>query len=240
MGIHEFPADWKRGFYEAIARRRDMRAFKPDPVPDATLARILQAANQAASVGFSQPWNFLLIRDRARRAELHAHVTAERLKGAERFEGERREKYLSFKLEGILDSPLNVCITCDRERFGPAVLGRNTIIDADLYSVVGAVQNFWLAARVEGVGVGWVSILEEDWLADFLELPEHVVPVAYLCVGYVEEFPDEPTLKTKGWLPKLPLADLVYEERWGAQPGAHLRDELRLKNVLEGLDDERA
>ena len=238
MDVHEFSTEWKRGFYEAIARRRDMRAFEPDPIPDATLARILQAANQAASVGFSQPWNFLLVRDPARREALHAHVTAERLKGAERFEGERREKYLSLKLEGILEAPLNVCITCDRERFGPAVLGRNTIIDADLYSVVGAVQNFWLAARVEGVGVGWVSILRQEWLAEFLGLPDNVVPVAYLCVGYVKSFPEQPTLQTRGWLPKLPLAELVYEDRWGSKPPAAMIDELGLSSVLDGLAEE--
>lgn len=234
MDRHEFPPAWKRGFYEAIARRRDIRSFLPDAIPDATLARVLQAANQAASVGFSQPWNFVLVRDRARREALHEHVTEERLKGAERFEGARKDTYLSLKLEGILDAPLNVCITCDRERFGPAVLGRNTILDADLYSVVTAVQNFWLAARVEGLGVGWVSILRQEWLADFLELPDHVVPVAYLCVGYVEQFPEEPTLKTKGWLPKLPLADLVFEDRWGAPPA--MEPSLHLHSVLEGLE----
>ena len=112
---------------------------------------------------------------------------------------------------------------------------RNTILDADLYSVACAVQNFWLAARVEGVGVGWVSILREEWLAAFLQLPEHVVPVAYLCVGYVADFPEEPTLKTKGWLPKLPLADLVYEERWGTAP--KMKSALGLSSVLDGLDD---
>jgi 5,6-dimethylbenzimidazole synthase len=216
----------REALHEIIARRRDIRNFRPDPVPDDVLARILIAANRAGSVGFSQPWDFIVVRSRETRERLHAHVDAERIKGAERFEGERREAYLKFKLEGILDAPMNLCVTADRTRFGPAVLGRNTVLDADLYSTVCAVQNLWLAARAEGVGVGWVSILQDEFLAELLELPEHVTPVAYLCVGYPREFPERPTLETAGWLPRLPLRDLVHAERHGAACEGELAREL--------------
>src|SRR5437870_4930833 len=117
---HAFPTAWRRGVYEAIARRRDMRSFLPDPIPPETLARILGAAHHAGSVGFVQPWNFIVIEDRALRRTIRAHVEAERLRAAQAFDGARRDAYLGFKLEGILDAPLNLCVTCDRQRFGPA------------------------------------------------------------------------------------------------------------------------
>src|SRR5207253_8923834 len=126
-------------------------------IPNEILVRILNAAHHAASVGFMQPWNFIVVKDLELRRRIHAHVDAERKRAAEKFEGERREKYLSYKLEGILDSALNICITCDTARCGPVVLGRNTIRETDVYSTCCAVQNLWLAARVEGIGVGWVS-----------------------------------------------------------------------------------
>lgn len=159
MTDHRFPEEWRQGVYEAIARRRDMRSFKSQPLEKEVLARILKAAHQAGSVGYCQPWNFIVIESNDLRSKIHSHVTQERLKAAENFEGERREKYLAYKLEGILDSAVNVCVTCDRTRFGPTVIGRNTMKDTDIYSTCGAVQNLWLAARAEGVGVGWVSIL---------------------------------------------------------------------------------
>src|SRR5207245_2016572 len=108
------------------------------------------------------------------------------------FTGERREKYATLKLEGILDSALNICVTCDRDRFGPVVLGKTCQPDMDLYSTVCAVENLWLAARAEGIGVGWVSIIHVAELATILNLPAHVVPVAYLCLGHVADFPPEP------------------------------------------------
>jgi 5,6-dimethylbenzimidazole synthase/cob(I)alamin adenosyltransferase len=217
-----FPDPWRRGVYEAIARRRDMRSFRPDPIPPETLGRILAAAHHAGSVGFMQPWNFIVIQDLEVRRAIHAHVDAERLRAAEGFEGARREKYLAYKLEGILDAPLNLVVTCDRERAGPAVIGRHTIRDTDLYSTCGAVQNLWLAARAEGIGVGWVSILEPDELRRILGIPSHVVPVAYLAVGAVEAFPDRPVFETTGWLPRLRLPEVVYGDRWGQSPPADL------------------
>ncbi len=218
MTDHALPEAWRRGLYETITRRRDMRSFLPDPIPDETLARILLAAHQAGSVGLSQPWNFLVVEDRAVRAQVRAHVEAERLRAAEAFDHERREKYLSFKLEGILDAPLNLCVTCDQERFGPAVIGRNTIPETAVYSTCCAIQNLWLAARAEGVGVGWVSIMEPVVLRTILGIPERIVLVAYLCVGFVESFPERPIFESSGWLSRLPLHELVFHDRWDERP----------------------
>ena len=223
----EFPAHWKEGLYQAIFRRRDVRSFRSDSIPADVLARILGAAHHAGSVGFMQPWNFLIVENRQTRQRIRDHVDAQRLKAAEAFDGERKEKYLAYKLEGILDSALNICVTCDPTRFGPAVIGRNTIRDTDIYSTCCAIQNLWLAARVEGIGVGWVSILEPASLRELLGIPSHVVPVAYLCVGYVPEFAAQPMLQTTGWLPKLPLADVVFSEGWGTKAGDELGAELR-------------
>jgi 5,6-dimethylbenzimidazole synthase len=215
MTDHRFPDQWRQGVYEAISRRRDIRAFKTQPLEKQVLARILKAAHQAGSVGYCQPWNFIVIEDLELRKKIHSHVETERLKAAQGFEGERREKYLAYKLEGILDSAVNLCVTCDRTRFGPAIIGRNTMGDTDIYSTCGAVQNLWLAARAEGVGVGWVSILEPEKLRSLLGFPGHVEPVAYLCVGYVEEFPEKPLFQTTGWLPRVPLAEAVFYDGWG-------------------------
>ncbi len=212
---HAFPLEWQRGVYEAISRRRDMRSFRTGAIPRNVLARILSAAHQAGSVGYMQPWNFIVIENGEVRRKIREHVDEERVRAAERFEGERREQYLSLKLEGIIDSAVNVCVTCDRNRFGPVVLGRNTIPETDLYSTCCAIQNLWLAARAEGVGVGWVSILDPDILRGILGIPDHVVPVAYLCMGYVEHFPDRPLLETVGWLPRLSLEEVIYSEKWG-------------------------
>jgi 5,6-dimethylbenzimidazole synthase len=162
-----------------------------------------------------QPWNFLVLRDALVRRQVHAAFLRANAAAAAMFPPERRDRYTTLKLEGILEAPLNLCVTCDRSRFGPVVLGRTCQPDMDLYSTVCAVQNLWLAARAEGVGVGWVSILEPAELRRILELPESVVPVAYLCVGYTEAFAAEPELKTCGWLPEVPLAEVVFFDRWG-------------------------
>ena len=230
--VHVFPSAWRRGVYEAITRRRDIRSFRSEPVAADTLARILSAAHQAGSVGFSQPWNFIVIDDLELRKKIRAHVEAERLRAAETFHRERREQYLSFKLEGILDAPLNLCVTCDRKRFGPAVLGRNTMRDTDLYSTCAAIQNLWLAARAEGIGVGWVSLLQPDSLREMLGIPSDVVVVGYLCLGFPEEFPKRPMLETAGWLPRLPLTELVFRNSWNGAPSPEL------SRVLGIVDDE--
>ncbi|MBS3669514.1 5,6-dimethylbenzimidazole synthase [Vreelandella boliviensis] len=206
----------RQGVYRAIFERRDVRSqFLPDPVSPDVLTRLLEAAHHAPSVGFMQPWDFIVIESRDVRETVLAMFEQENQKAAERFEGERKEHYRSLKLQGIMESPLNLCITCDRSRGGPHVLGRNSIVETDLFSTCLAVQNLWLAARAEGIGVGWVSILDQEQLSTALNLPEHVYPLAYLCLGYVSEFLDQPELEAQGWRSRLPLRDLVHGDKWG-------------------------
>ena len=213
----DFSRDEHEVVYRAIAQRRDVRAFRTDPVPEATLQRILVAAHHAPSVGLMQPWNFIVVRDPAVKARVQTVFSRENEQAAARFEGARGDLYRSLKLEGIMEAPINLCVTCDRSRAAPAVLGRNTIIDTDLYSTCCAIQNLWLAARVEGVGVGWVSILRTEDLREIFAIPAHVVPLAYLCIGFPREFLDEPELQRKGWAERLPLDTLLYQDRWGVR-----------------------
>jgi len=209
----------KDGLYKAIFSRRDVRShFIKKDIPDKVLLRILNAAHHAPSVGFSQPWNFILIKDVGTRKKVKESFLRERERSIELLKGdERQEKYAQLKLEGIEESALNVCVTYDPTRFGPFVLGRTSIEDTGVYSVCCAIQNLWLAARAEGVGVGWVSILSNADLERILAIPSHVKPVAYLTLGYVHEFADKPDLEKAGWLPRMGLAQVVCYEKWGAQ-----------------------
>ena len=205
----------KNGFYKAIYSRRDVRShFISKPIPDATLTKILHAAHHAPSVGFSQPWNFILIKDNSTKRKIKESFELEKKRSAELIEDPKKSKYLSFKLEGILESPINLCVTYDPTKFGPFVIGRTSIPEAGLYSVCCAIQNLWLSARTEGLGLGWVSILSNETLKENLDLPEHVIPVAYLCLGYVENFAEKPDLETAGWLSRLELNDVVFYEKW--------------------------
>jgi 5,6-dimethylbenzimidazole synthase len=223
---HRLTAEERRGVYRAIYGRRDVRAeFRPDPIPDAVLARLLRAAHHAPSVGFMQPWNFLVVRDRAVRSAVREAFLRERDRAASLYDEPRRALFLGLTLEGILDAPINLCVTCDPTRGGPHVLGRSAIRETDVYSTCCAIQNFWLAARAEGIGVGWVSILQPAELKTILRIPEPVIIVAYLCVGYVTEFKQTPDLERAGWRHRLPLEELVFEGRWG-QPSPSLRAEL--------------
>ena len=211
----EFTDEEKKGFYKAIYSRRDVRShFTSRSIKDDVLSRILNAAHHAPSVGFSQPWNFILIKDITTKKKIKDSFEEEKNRSSKLVEEPKRTKYLSFKLEGILESPINLCVTYDPSKFGPFVIGRSSIPEAGLYSVCCAIQNLWLAARTEGVGLGWVSILSNDTLKEVLELPEHVVPIAYLCLGYVDDFAQKPDLETAGWLPRLDLKDVVYFEKW--------------------------
>ncbi|MDP9375297.1 MAG: nicotinate-nucleotide--dimethylbenzimidazole phosphoribosyltransferase [Chloroflexota bacterium] len=213
-GGHALPDEQRRGLYAAIYGRRDIRAFRPDPIPDDVLARILDAAHHAGSVGFMQPWDFVVIKGAETRAAVKALFARERQAAACFYDEPRRAHYLSLKLEGIEEAPLNVCVTCDPTR-GGEVLGRNSAPETDVYSTCCAVQNLWLAARAEGVGVGWVSILKTARLREILGIPPHVIPVAYLCLGYVDAFPPRPTLAAQGWRQRLALAEVVAFEGWG-------------------------
>ncbi|MDV2964725.1 5,6-dimethylbenzimidazole synthase [Nitratireductor aquimarinus] len=201
--------------YRAIATRRDVRGeFLPDPIDEAALARILDAAHRAPSVGLSQPWDFILIRrpeTRQRIADIFADANAQ---AAERFPAGKRDQYRALKLAGITSAPLNICITSDRERGGPVILGATHMADTDLFSTVCAIQNLWLAARAEGIGVGWVSILHEDRVKAVLGIPERLRLVGYLCVGHVKGFFDSPELEKRGWKRRSPLASHIHEEGW--------------------------
>lgn len=212
---HQFDDTDRAAVYRAIFSRRDVRGqFLPDPVPDEVLSRVLLAAHHAPSVGFMQPWNFLVVRSQEVKQRVHDVFKKANDEAAQMFEGEKRAIYSALKLEGIHESPVNLCITCDRERAGPVVVGRTHIRTMDIYSSVCAVQNLWLAARAEGLGVGWVSIFDQGDLQDALGIPHGIVPVAYLCLGYVSHFHEKPELESAGWLPRLPIEQLVYFDQW--------------------------
>ena len=218
---HAFADEAREAVYQAIFSRRDVRGqFLPDPIPDETLARILTAAHFAPSVGYMQPWSFVLIRETAVKQRIHAAFAEANAEAAEMFEGAKQEIYRELKLEGIVESPVNILITCDRDRAGPVVIGRTHIKAMDIYSSVCAVQNLWLAARSEGLGVGWVSIFHQAALKEILGLPERIIPIAYLCLGQVSHFYDKPELEAAGWRPRLPLDELVYFEQWGETAGS--------------------
>ncbi len=228
-----FPPEELRGAYRAIRSRRDIRHFRPDPIPDPVLARIVDSAHHGPSVGFMQPWDFILIQDLGVRQQVTDLFHRERQAAACFFEEPRRSHFLSLKLEGILEAPVNLCVTCDPTR-GEVVLGRNSVPETDVYSTCCAVQNLWLAARSEGIGVGWVSILKLPQLRKILRIPPHIIPVAYLCLGYPVAFEDRPLLETVGWRQRLPLDQLLHFDLW-EQTGARDDSWQSLRDALSDL-----
>ena len=162
-----------------------------------------------------QPWNFIVIQSPEIKKKIHQSFTLAHQEAQSLFEKDKQEQYKNLKLEGIIESPINICITCDRSRTGKTVIGRTHMKEMDLYSSVCAVQNFWLAARAEGLGVGWVSILHHETLKQTLSLPDSVVPIAYLCLGYVSHFKEKPELESANWLARRPIEELVNFDNWG-------------------------
>lgn len=218
MNSPEFDHDARAVFYELVARRRDIRSFQPGrPVPEDALRRILQAADQAPSVGYSQPWDFVLVRDDRTRRQVRESFLRCREAEAGRYSPERRAQYLAYQLEGIIDSALNICVTVDLRPADEPVLGTTAQPEALRWSACCAVQNLWLAARVEGIGVGWVSIVEPAVLRMALALPPGIEPVAYLCVGYPMAFRDRPLLEETGSRPRRPLASAIHEGAYRAR-----------------------
>jgi 5,6-dimethylbenzimidazole synthase len=218
--IGEFTEAEKRGLYRAIYERRDVRDhFLPTPIPDEVLRKLLDAAHHAGSVGFMQPWSFIVVRSSEVKQGVRALFERANAAASEAFEGGRRELYSRMKLQGILEAPVNLCVTCDPTRHGPHVLGRHTIRETDVYSTCCAVQNLWLAARAEGIGVGWVSIFDPAELRALLRIPAHVLLVSYLCLGYVTEFLSRPQLETVGWQSRLPIEELIFDDYWGEKHG---------------------
>ncbi|MCX7251071.1 MAG: 5,6-dimethylbenzimidazole synthase [Burkholderiales bacterium] len=208
-----FGPEARAAVYRAIFERRDMRHFAGGKVDPETLRRLLTAAHQAPSVGFMQPWRFIRVQDRALREKLRQAVERERLETA-RALGQREDEFMRLKVEGLLDAAelLVVCLADGRERH---VFGRRTLPQMDLASASCAIQNLWLAARAEGLGMGWVSLFDPAELASLLGLPPGAEPIALLCLGPVHEFYAEPMLQQQRWASRQPLAELVFDEGWG-------------------------
>ncbi|MBP2703850.1 5,6-dimethylbenzimidazole synthase [Microbispora sp. RL4-1S] len=208
--------------YDVIHRRRDVRGqFTGAPVPEDALHRILAAAHAAPSVGLSQPWDFVVVRDLATREAFHRHVRYERDVFAATLDGEAARRFAQIKIDGVLESTLSVVVTYDPARGGPQVLGRHAIADTGLYSVCLAVQNLWLAATAEGLGVGWVSFYREEALRELLGIPAPVRPVAWLCLGPVTHLHSTPDLERHGWRRRRPLSAAVHHDRWPDHPTGH-------------------
>ena len=207
-------------FYDVVHRRRDVRGqFTGAPIPAEVLDRILAAAHAAPSVGLSQPWDFIVVREPATRAAFHRHVQHERDVFAATLDPDTATRFARIKIDGVLESSLSVVVTYDPQRAGPAVLGRHAIADAGLYSVCLAIQNLWLAATAEQLGVGWVSFYREPFLRDLLGIPAGVRPVAWLCLGPVTHLEHAPDLERHGWRERRPLGAAVHADRWGGGAG---------------------
>lgn len=214
---------------QAIAGRRDIRRFRSDPVPDDLLTQVLAAGHSAPSVGHSQPWRFIVVRSQHTRNAAAALADSARVKQARDLVEDRAARLLDLKLEGLREAPLGIVVACDRRTPAAGVLGRATFTDTDLWSCACAIQNMWLTARSLGLGMGWVTLFQPDDLAQLLHLPEGVETLGWLCLGWPDERPPEPGLQRAAWSSKLPLQDVVLEERWPAgddgpvAPASHLR-----------------
>ncbi|UTH74466.1 5,6-dimethylbenzimidazole synthase [Chromobacterium sp. IIBBL 290-4] len=210
--MNRYPQSDIDAVYRAIRERRDMRHFKADPVDPDMLQRLLAAAHFAPSVGFMQPWRFIRIRSAELRQQLHALVEEERVQTA-RALGEREDEFMKLKVEGVLDCG-EVLVAALMDKRECHVFGRRTLPEMDLASVACAIQNMWLAARAEGLGLGWVSIFDPAKLAALLAMPEGARPIAILCIGHVEAFYEKPMLEQENWAHRQNLAELVWEDRW--------------------------
>ena len=205
--------------YRAIATRRDVRSgFLDEPLPDDLLHRLLAAAHSAPSVGLMQPSRFIVVRDLAVRTTIHSIFRDANAEAMATYTGDQREKYATLKLEGILEAPQNLCVVCDPTSSRGHKLGRHTMPETAVYSTVCAIQNLWLAARTDGVGVGWVSILDPCRLRSVLNIPEHIIPVSYLCLGYVSQFASEPELERHGWEKRVSLEEVVFYDGFPEEP----------------------
>jgi 5,6-dimethylbenzimidazole synthase len=219
MPDQAFTANETAAVYRAIAERRDMRHFSGGEVAPEVLLRLLKAAHQGPSVGFMQPWRFLRITDAALRQKLFEVVECERVLTA-RALGEREDEFMALKVHGVLDAAelLVVALAEGREAH---VFGRRTLPQMDLASAACAIQNLWLAARAEGLGVGWVSMFDPLAVAQLLGMPEGAEPIALLCIGPVPAFYDEPMLQKERWAQRCPLDDLLFEDTWGQALSGH-------------------
>lgn len=208
-----FSTEEKAAVYRVLRERRDVRAgYLPQPLEDKILYRLLAAAHQAPSVGFMQPWRFVVVRNQTLRTAVHEIFQRANAAAAASYTGELKELYLRLKLEGLLEAPQHLCVVCDEASKRGHHLGRHSMPETSIYSVVCAIQNLWLAARAEGIAVGWVSILDPQAIKDLLRIPHAAQLVAYLCLGYVKEFANLPDLERGGWEKRAELAPLVRAE----------------------------
>jgi 5,6-dimethylbenzimidazole synthase len=210
-----FTEEEKKAVYKAIYSRRDIRSFLPHPIPEDTVHKILDAAHHAPSVGFMQPWNFILITSQEIKERLAWAADKERRALAIHYEGDKETKFLSLKVEGLKEAPLTICVTCDPTRGGSHVLGRNSIPETDILSTACAIQNMWLAACAEGVAMGWVSFYKKNDIRDILEIPPHIDPIALISLGYTDHYPEKPILEIANWEKRRSLSDLVFKDKWG-------------------------
>ncbi|WP_078411610.1 5,6-dimethylbenzimidazole synthase [Priestia abyssalis] len=210
-----FTKEEKEAVYKAIYSRRDIRSFLPNPIPEGIINKILDAAHHAPSVGFMQPWNFILISSQEIKERLAWAANKERRALAVHYEGEKEDKFLSLKVEGLKEAPLTICVTCDPTRGGSHVLGRNSIPETDILSTACAIQNMWLAACSEGLAMGWVSFYKKNDVRDILQIPPHIDPIALLSVGYTDQYPEKPILELANWEKRRELNNLIFENKWG-------------------------
>jgi nicotinate-nucleotide--dimethylbenzimidazole phosphoribosyltransferase len=240
------PRGWRYGdearaaVHRVIADRRDIRRFRPDDVPADVLRRVLEAAHRAPSVGLMQPWRLIVVSDLRTRVAIRRLAQRERLRQAGRFDARTRE-FLDHKIEGVVEAPLGICVCCDHGDPGTEVLGRGTIPETDVYSTACAIENLWLAARAEGLGVGWVSYYRPADLRALLEIPARVDPIAYLCLGWPDERPPRPGLEAAGWSSRVALDEVVMRGRW-REGGAAARPALTAgrDRVVETAAPDRA
>ncbi|MFJ7746465.1 5,6-dimethylbenzimidazole synthase [Peribacillus sp. NPDC097295] len=210
-----FTNEEQAGVYKAIFNRRDIRSFLPDPISKETLHKILEAGHHAPSVGFMQPWSFIVVSNPEIKERLAWAADKERRALAVHYEGEKENKFLSLKVEGLKEAPYTICVTCDPTRGGSHVLGRNSIPETDILSTACAIQNMWLAACAEGLAMGWVSFYKKNDIRDILEIPPHVEPVALMSIGYTDQYPDKPILETANWEKRRSMDDLIFLDKWG-------------------------
>ncbi|MBG9471559.1 5,6-dimethylbenzimidazole synthase [Priestia megaterium] len=212
--MNSFTNDEKQAVYKAIYGRRDVRTFLSDEIPNETVYNILQAAHSGPSVGFMQPWNFILVSDTEVKNKLAWAADKERRALAIHYEGEKKEDFLELKIRGLKEAPLTICVTCDPTRGGSHVLGRNSIPETDMMSTACAIQNMWLASYAEGLAMGWVSFYKKNDVRDILHIPPHIDPVALMSIGYTDKYPEKPILEQANWEKRRDLDKLIYHNVW--------------------------
>ncbi|MBB6445299.1 5,6-dimethylbenzimidazole synthase [Bacillus benzoevorans] len=211
-----FSNEEREAIYKVIHRRRDIRSFRPDPVSKEKIERILLAAHHGPSVGFMQPWNFIIVTSKTIKEKLAWAADKERRALAIHYEEkeDKEAKFLSLKVEGLKEAPITICVTCDPTRGGSHVLGRNSIPETDILSTACAIQNMWLAACAEGLAMGWVSFYKKNDIRSILEIPPYIEPVALMSLGYTDEYPEKPLLELAGWEKRQDLEQLIFRNQW--------------------------